>query len=204
MKLLELFKGTGSIGKVGEKYFDNIVSLDIEDKSKATITIDILKWDYVKFYKETKFIPDFIWASPPCNTFSKIVYPLRERHPHTAEPQSERALLGTKILYRTLEIIAFFMKLNPNLKYVIENPKGMMRNDKYMKHLYRETTYYAYYGDKRLKPTDFFSNFILNLKPIGKIPNKKLVGIQDIKLNDRYKIPAKLAKHIFDEFIKLD
>ena len=80
MNLLELFKGTGSISKVAEKMGFNIVSLDIEEKYKPDILTDILKWDYKKFYYDTGFIPDFIWASPPCNTYSTLNYfPLRNK-----------------------------------------------------------------------------------------------------------------------------
>jgi hypothetical protein len=199
LNLLELFKGTGSVGKVAKSYFDNIVSLDCDEKSKADITIDILKWNYKKFFDETHFIPSFIWASPPCNTYSPLSYPLKERNIETAEPISERAKLGTKILYRTLRIISFFKKINPYLRFVIENPKGMMRNDKRMKKLQLKTTLYYYYGDKRRKMTDFFSNFTLTLIQDGKTP-KKISQIVDLPLNDRYKIPKQLIEHIFYDF----
>jgi site-specific DNA-cytosine methylase len=199
--LLELFKGTGSVGKIAKKDF-NIVSLDFDEKSKADITIDILKWDYKKFYKDTGFIPDFIWASPPCNTFSPLAYPLKERNTQTAEPYSERAIFGTKILYRTLNIIKFFQKLNPKLIFVIENPKGMMRNDPKIKNLILNTTLYVLYGDKRRKHTDFFSNIDLNLIPIDTPYKTKTIGVVDLPLNDRYRIPPKLIKEIFKRFFE--
>jgi site-specific DNA-cytosine methylase len=201
-KMLELYKGTGSVGKVGKKYFNEIISLDFDEKSKATITTDILDWNYKDFHKETNFIPDFIWASPPCNTFSSLSYPLKERNPKTAEPYSDRAKNGTKILYMTIDIINFFLKLNPNLLFVIENPKGMMRKDKRIKRMNRETTLYCLYGDKRRKPTDFFSNFQLKLKQETKC-KCKTVGVVELPLNERYKIPSKLINHILKRFIEM-
>lgn len=153
--MLELFKGTGSVGKVFKKDF-NIVSMDLEEKYKPDLEMDILEWNYKKWYAETKFKPDFIWASPPCNTYSPLAYPLRERNPETAEPYSDRAKMGTKILYRTLDIIKFFKKINPHLFFVIENPRGMMRKDRRMKKLILNHTLYCLYGDQRRKPTDFF------------------------------------------------
>ena len=205
--LLELFKGTGSVGKVAKRNDFNIVSLDLEKKYKPSILTDILNWDYETFYKTTGFIPNFIWASPPCNTFSPLAYPLKERNPKTATPYSERAKIGTKVLYKTLEIIQYFLSINPNLLFVIENPKGMMRNDKYMKKLNRETTLYSLYGDIKNKPTDFWNNFPdgLNLKSPEELTpqiKKKLVNVVDLKLNDRYSIPSKLIKHIIQEFKK--
>lgn len=206
MKLLELFKGTGSVGKVAKKMgFNEIISIDFDPIYTPTIETDILKWNYKKFYIETGFIPDFIWASPPCNTFSKIAYfkMIGERNTQTAEPYSERAKIGTKILYKTLNIIKFFNKLNPNMGYCIENPHGMMRHDKRMKKLYTESTYYCLYGDKKRKYTDFWSNFIMNLDQSKKCNNKNLVNVVDMKLNDRYSIPPKLIKHIINNFLSI-
>ena len=200
LNLLELFKGTGSVGKVAKKDF-NVISLDLDPISTPDIETDILKWDYKKFYEDTKFLPNFIWASPPCNTFSKLAYPLKERNTETAEPLSERAKLGSQILHKTLEIIDYFKKLNPNLLFVIENPIGMMRKDKKIKKLMLNTTYYCLYEDKRQKHTDFFSNFDLDLEKPRKCPNKT-VKVVNLPLNERYKIPPKLIKHIFNQFFK--
>lgn len=203
--LLELFKGTGSIGKVAHKMNMNIVSLDMVEKYKPDILIDIMNWDYKAFYKTTKFAPDFIWASPPCNTYSVCVYRLRERNPQTAEPYSDRAIEGTKVLYKTLEIILFFKNINPNLLYVIENPRGMMRNDKIMKTINRTTTKYSAYGDNKKKVTDFFNNLPhgLSLLPTDTITTQKLLSVEHMKtIEERYSIPSKLVKSILEQMIK--
>jgi site-specific DNA-cytosine methylase len=201
MNLLEIFKGTGSVGKAAKKMgFKNIISIDFDPIYTPTIETDILDWDYKKFYKETKFKPDFIWASPPCNTFSPLAYPLKERNTKSAVPYSERAKIGTAILYKTLEIINFFLEINPKMGFCIENPRGMMRNDKKMKKLYRETTLYSLYGDIKRKPTDFWSNFEMNLKPTDTPTKKKTISVVDLPLDKRYSIPQKLIKKIFESF----
>ena len=196
IKALELFKGSGSFGKVVRRIGWSVVSVDLDPIYTPDIETDILEWDYKLFSKRTGFIPDYIWASPPCNTYSTLSYPLKERDTQTAKPFSVRAKIGTKILYKTLEIIKYFQKLNPNLKYVIENPRGMMRKEKKMEKLpFRETTYYCYYGGFKLKPTDFWSNYKLDLKPAKAFC--KFIPVEDIKdIKDRYSIPAKLIKHI--------
>jgi hypothetical protein len=84
--------------------------------------------------------------------------------------------------------------------FVIENPRGMMRYDKKMLEFIYNNTYYCNYGDERTKPTDFFSNYELNLNPTKCKGTKK---ITDIPLLERYKIPLKLTSHILDEFLKL-
>jgi len=65
LKLLELFSGTGSVGKVATNYIFEITSLDKD--MEATIKTDILDWNYKTF--PTKYF-DVIWASPPCTEYS--------------------------------------------------------------------------------------------------------------------------------------
>lgn len=199
-KMFELFKGTGSVGKVADKMGYEVVSLDFDPAYTPDIETDILKWKYKDWYKEHHFIPDVIWASPPCNTFSPLAYPLKERDTKTAEPKSDRAKEGTKILHKTLEIIKFFKSLNPNLKYIVENPRGMMRNDKkILKIPHRATATYCSYGDKKFKPTDFWSNYEIELKDLGE-DCKKWVPVQEIrKIEDRYSIPSRLIKSILEQ-----
>ena len=71
-RLLELFSGTGSVGKVAKGLPEGfeVTSVDINKKANPTILTDILKWDYKQF-EPGHF--DVIWASPPCNTFSHMV-----------------------------------------------------------------------------------------------------------------------------------
>ena len=68
MKLLELFSGTGSIGRAFEGLGWEVTSLDLE--GEPTIKCDILDWDH------TKFPPghfQVVWASPVCCEFSKAL-----------------------------------------------------------------------------------------------------------------------------------
>ena len=69
MKLLELFKGTGSVGKVFKELYPNgeIYSVDILKKYNPSFCGDIMTWDYKKF-PVGHF--DFIWASPECKVYS--------------------------------------------------------------------------------------------------------------------------------------
>jgi len=203
--LLEMFKGTGSVGKQANKMGFNVTSLDFDPIYTPDIETDILDWDYKKYSKENNYIPDMIWSSPPCNTYSPMVYRLKERDVETAKPLSDRAKLGTKILYKTLEIIEYFLKKNPKLLFIIENPRGMMRKDKEMKKLARETTLYCLYGDFKRKPTDFWNNFPngLGLDQETKQCPGKTIRVEDLKtIEERYSMPSKLIKHFLEEFKK--
>jgi hypothetical protein len=205
VKLLELFKGTGSVGKVAKRMGMTVMSIDILDKYEPDITADILEWDYKAFHEETGFTPELLWASPPCNTFSILSKIFKERNTKTAKPKSARAREGTEILYRTLEIIKYFQKVNPALVYVVENPRGMMRFDeKVMRLPHRDTTLYCLYGDVRRKPTDFFNNVSLDLKEI--VPKacegKELVSVAALPLKKRYVIPPKLVRTILEQMVE--
>tara|TARA_R110000822_G_C14927098_1_gene452111 strand:- start:199 stop:516 length:318 start_codon:yes stop_codon:yes gene_type:complete len=71
MKVLELFKGSGSITKYFENTNDEVISLDIVPKYSPTICCDIMEWDYEE-YPVGHF--DIIWASPECKIFSQLQY----------------------------------------------------------------------------------------------------------------------------------
>ena len=205
-KLLELFKGTGSVGKVAHRMNMDVQSLDVESKYEPNVLVDILEWDYKKWVRDNNFVPDFIWASPPCNTYSPLVYPLKERDPKTAEPFSDRAKVGTQILYKTLQIIKYFQKINPKLLFVIENPRGMMRNDKQIKKLDLNNTLYCLYNDFKRKSTDFFTNVPngLKLKQGTKCPDPdKIIEVSKLdSIEKRYSIPYALIKQILSRMIE--
>ena len=67
MKLLEVFSGTKSLGKVAEELGWTVVSLDISPMYSPTICIDVLEWDYTVFSPGEFF---YVHASPPCEIFS--------------------------------------------------------------------------------------------------------------------------------------
>ena len=203
VKLLELYKGTGSFGKAAKRRGWSVVSLDNEDKYNPDILADILKWNY----KELDFIPDVITASPPCSSFTNMALTKRTVSTHnsrvrnsiTMKPLLPSAVLGDKILKRTIEIINYFRNKNPKLKFVMENPRGSMYRSPFMAKLrpYDQImTYYCQYGDKRQKRTDFFNNFNLSLRT-GFC--RAQVNFNTLPLCERYKIPQPLINSIFKQ-----
>ena len=99
MNVLELFAGSRSIGKVAEEHGHKVYSSDIEDFGSIDYVVDVLNFDISK----VPFIPDMIWASPPCTSFS--VSAIGRHWNHNNTPKSEAAVLGVKMVEKTLKII---------------------------------------------------------------------------------------------------
>jgi len=63
------------------------------------------------------------------------------------------------MMARLQEILEYFLKLNPDLIYYVENPRGMLRKMPFMSYYpIRNTITYCQYGDSRMKPTDIWTN----------------------------------------------
>ena len=155
-KVLELFAGSRSIGKEAEKKGMRVFSSDIEQFGGIDYVVDILQFDY----KKVPFVPDVIWASPPCTGFSVASIGTHWGGGRRAyEPKTDTARLGIALVQKTLEIIDYYSRLNPDLVYYIENPRGVLRKlgllDKVPFH---HTVSYCQYGDERMKPTDIWTN----------------------------------------------
>jgi site-specific DNA-cytosine methylase len=138
MKLLELFSGTKSVGKVAEKLGYEVVSLDLKD---ADINCDILNWEYT-VYPSGYF--DVIWASPPCTEYSRAKTTGVRKLDHANE-----------IVLRTLDIIKYY---NPK-HYIIENPQtGLLKNQSFMNDLPYVDIDYCKYGMPYRKRTRLWNN----------------------------------------------
>lgn len=153
MKILELFAGSRSIGKAAKGH--EVFSSDIEQFGGIDYVVDILNFDYAK----VPFIPDVVWASPPCTGFSVAALGHHWTGGHHAYiPKTETAKLGIKLVEKTIEIIRHYQKLNPDLVWFIENPRGLLRKMPFMQDFTRHTVWYCQYGDDRAKPTDIWTN----------------------------------------------
>ena len=152
MKILELYAGSRSIGNAAEKLNIEVFSVDWTQYENIDLVIDIgtLK------ITDIPFIPDVIWASPDCTTYS--IAACSTHRTNTKEPKSEYAKKCDAVNKHWIGLIKDWLKINPFLVFFIENPRGMLRHMDFMQEFKRHTVWYCKYGDDRAKPTDIWTN----------------------------------------------
>lgn len=214
MKVLELFSGTHSIGKVAHNLGWEVVSLDRDLNGECPfnsgyisdyhIKEDIMKWDYKKDFKKGEF--DLITASPVCLWWSQLRYCCINRklkgmtRKLTREDiENDIEKLGKPMVDKIFEIIEYFI---PQYWW-IENPQtGRMKEYIINKPFYDVD--YCKYGFEYKKRTRFWTNIkgfnskICNKKKhnqqLGHIKKSNWDGSQTLQ---RYRIPEKLIEDLF-------
>jgi len=204
MKLLELFAGTRSIGKIFEQRGHETLSVE-NDRRHENIDMyeDVLTLTPEKILSVFGR-PDVIWASPPCTSYSiaGISHHRQRDESGNLSPKSELAKVSDRLILHTLELIR---ELNP-VYWFIENPRGGLRKMNFMQGLPRFTVSYCQYGDSRMKPTDIWTNHPNpKFKPIchngdschEPAPRGSKTGTQGLKnAMARSVIPSGLCEHI--------
>jgi len=170
MKTLELFAGSRSFSKVAEEMGMETFTTDCKPFDKIDLVIDILELDndllMQKLFEKGIDNVGCVWASPPCTYFS--VASIGHHWNKDNTPKTEQAKLGVMIVQKTLDIIKF---LKPDY-FFIENPRGKLRKLDVVKGIPRTTICYCKYGEDRMKPTDIWSNFILEENTLLSEDNK--------------------------------
>jgi hypothetical protein len=158
MIIFDFFAGTGSSTKAFEDRGHTVISFELNPKQNATENVDILELDAAELIAKYGH-PDFIWASPPCTTFSVASCPIYWHYVDgVLTPKDDRVYLGIAMVEKAIMLID---EIKPKLGYVIENPRGMLRKQPFIETLTRRTVTYCAYGDFRMKPTDLW----------GEVPN---------------------------------
>lgn len=204
LKVLELFAGTRSISRAFErkghkaytvewdKHFDNITLYDDVNNLTPERVIEICGG-----------VPDVIWASPDCTTYSVAAISYhRRKDGDTLRPITDYAKTCDATNRHVVELIK---ELKPKY-YFIENPRGGLRKMDFMAGLPRYTVTYCQYGDTRMKPTDIWTNHPNpKFKPACHYgdkchvpaPRGSKTGTQGLNgSKERSRIPDQLADHI--------
>jgi len=187
MRVLELFSGTRSVGKLCDSIGWESVSVDMI--LPADHRCDIMDFDY-KQYPKDHF--DVVWASPPCTEYSK------------AKTRGVRDIEGAnKVVLKTLEIIQYF----ESEYWFLENPQtGKLKEQEFMKDLPYVDCDYCMYGKPYRKRTRIWTNKKIYLylcdKKCGSFIGGRHVGScgnatkrysdKSYSLHEKYSIPSDL------------
>jgi len=127
MDAIYFFAGTGSFSEVAKEHWFRVYSLDYEPKHKCEITMDILDFCPGDF---PHIFPRIIWASPDCTSFSFASCGFhRDRF---GNPKTKKAFLWDELLQKTLSLFEEYWKINPDLEWYMENPRGHMAKRPYL------------------------------------------------------------------------
>ena len=204
MKILDLFCGTKSIANAFEKRGHEVYTVDWDASFNPTLSIDIGTLTADDVVRLCGGIPDIIWASPDCTTYSVAAISRHRRREKNGNltPISDYAKRCDEINTHLIELIK---ELNPKY-YFIENPRAGFRKMDFIQGVPRYTVTYCKYGDKRMKPTDIFTNhpnpdFIPPCKNGDTChepaPRGSRTGTQGLKDKvEKARIPEKLCEHI--------
>ena len=213
MRCLELFSGTGSVGKVLKELGHSVISLDLKG---ADINCNILDWDYT-IYEPNYF--EYIHASPPCDTFSVcrkswIGRTLKAHGDNIITPEillKDQIEIGLPILKKTREILDY----SKPKYFTLENPQsGDMKN--YITDLEFTDVDYCKYGFPYRKRTRIWNNFGFRGIACNKdcnfmngnrhsmsIGHSKDYGAQHFSLREKYRIPPKLIRDWINFIVEL-
>ena len=190
MRVLELFKGTGSVTKYCSQHAEyEVVSLDIDPQSEATHTCNILDWDYTA-YPKGHF--DIVWASPPCTEYSTMLF-----------RRARRLEEADSIVQKVLEIIRYYEPQS----WFIENPfSGLLKKRVFMRDIPYVVVSYCRYGYAYQKHTCIWTN------ALGFVPKRcrfdcdalengkhQALVIKTRSLATKHSIPQPLIQELLEE-----
>ena len=139
--LLELFSGTGSIGKAFRAQGWDVVSLDNDPKAHADIRQDVLDFQVSQLGGQTV---DLVWASPPCTDYSNA-----------------RRKKGLAELGGSDELVQKALSIAEELgcPIFVENPwTGQLKNRQLLDHLHLHKVDYCTYGMPYRKRTAIWTD----------------------------------------------
>ena len=219
MKILEIFAGSRSFSKIAEELGMETYTTDYKAFDKIDLVKDILDVNATDIEKEFG-VPDIIWASPPCTTFSVASL----GHHWTGGkgayiPKTDKCRNNIDVVKKSNSIIRYFLHKNPNLLYYIENRRGVLRKLDLMNWTtHRRTIWYCQYFSpeetiKRAKPTDIWTNDF-NWIPRSvckngnpdcdheRAPRGSKTGTQGLKGNyERSIVPSELCREILERIV---
>ena len=209
MKVLELFSGTECLSNTFRKRGHDCYTVDYDKQFPSSWHADISKIT-TKDILERFGVPDVVWVGTDCSSYSVAAISHHRRYNEETknlDPISDYAKFCDNMNMRVKDIIKELIKLNPNLIYFWENPRGALRKMNFMSDMPRYTVTYCQYGDTRMKPTDIWTNHpnpkfkppCHNGDPCHEAaPRGSQTGTQKLSKIERAMYPKQLCEHIVD------
>jgi len=212
LQCLELFCGKGIVSQEFCERKWQVISIDSDENSNATMKSDIRDINP----EELGFVPDFIWASPPCHTYSKLAGSIHRDVAAGKFDKTEEARQHNFLFQKMTEFMVWAEKRHKHLIVAIENPVGKLQNMPLMAefvktfHLHSTTVDYCAFGRDEKKPTMIWTNdwglsstlseFQCKTKcPVGLSRGTHAVAVRDDShLYDFSVIPQALAEEVAD------
>ena len=114
--MMDLFSGTGSVGKAFMDIGYEVITVDFDGRRKPSIVADVTIWQYWKAFPPRYF--DVVACCPPCTEFSRAM---------TSRPRDLPK--ADKAVKTALDIVDY---LQPTL-WFLENPRtGVLKDREYM------------------------------------------------------------------------
>lgn len=204
-KMLELFCGTKSITKAFAAAGWETYTVDWNKEYNPTLCADIGTLTKEDLIELCGGVPDVVWLSPDCATYSIAGIRFHRKKIESGElvPTSEYARKCDEVNTHIIEVVKELQCL-----FFIENPRGGFRKMDFIEGIPRYTVTYCQYGDTRMKPTDIWTNHI---NPEFKPPCKngapchqasprgsRDTGTTALRGIDRARIPEQLCQHIVE------
>lgn len=190
IRVAEFFCGTKSFTNAISEFDVKTFTTDSNKRFNPDLVKNVLSIEK----DDIPFEPHIIWMSPPCTWFSRAS--AWKHWTKSNEPKTIFAKCAIDIIYKCLLIASWF----PEAYLVIENPVGKLRKLGLLDHLQRNMVQYCQYGEKREKPTDIFSNFAWNPRPLcndGKPCFTHELQTDKLNKTDAAKVPGELCLEIF-------
>lgn len=207
--ILDLFAGTGSSTQAFADRGHKVIRVELDPQHEAECHADVCTLTVDRVLALCGRTPDFIWASPPCTSFSVAsIGKYWDKNGGNPIPKHPKSVEGQRIVKATLDLIH---ALKPSY-WLMENPRGMLRTLQLVAPYDRRTVTYCKYGDTRMKPTDLWGVMPLAWMPKPpcnngdpchvSAPRGSRTGTQGIVGTvDRSRVPYGLSSEVADHVI---
>jgi len=227
IKVLDLFSGTQSVKKgLDEMNVDyEYYGIDIYSPEDENVILDLSQDDIVNKVISVLpkgWNPDFIWASPPCNKFSRLStgengnfyfektsiglkprenwdIKIQPNYRNRVDGAYDEANIALKIVNNVIEILNHY-----DVKFIIENPFNSLIERVLPYLIIKNRADYCAYGFDYMKPTAIYSNHAMELKTCKcKTKHKIQIQTNDSFMNYKLRasVPPKLIVDILNKML---